>query len=180
MNPTELEAQLEGLHEESYGWALACCGWDESEAEDVLQNAYVKVISGQAEFGGRSSFKTWFFGVIRRSAQESRRRARSREKTLTRMARLQENPAVTNSGEERVERSQKTGLLLAALQRISPRQREVVHLVFYHDLSIAEAAGIMEVSLGSARTHYERAKTRLRSLLQQTPRKGAEEGSTNV
>ena len=46
------------------------------------------------------------------------------------------------------------------------RQAEVLHLVFYQDLTINEAAQIMDVGIGSARQHYERGKARLRTLLQ--------------
>lgn len=71
MKPSELEAQLERLHSESFGWALSCCGHDETEAEDVLQTTYLKIVTGKARYEGRSSFKTWLFGVIRRTAQET-------------------------------------------------------------------------------------------------------------
>jgi DNA-directed RNA polymerase specialized sigma24 family protein len=48
---------------------------------------------------------------------------------------------------------------------LSPRQREVLHLVFYQDLTIAAAAGVLNISIGSARVHYERGKAQLRRLL---------------
>jgi RNA polymerase sigma factor (sigma-70 family) len=53
------------------------------------------------------------------------------------------------------------------LAKLPARQREVLHLVFYQDLTIEETAKILHISLGTARTHFERGKTRLRSLLAQ-------------
>src|SRR5437016_8063731 len=69
----QLERDLERLHAESYGWALACCGYDRDSAADVLQSAYLKVLDGSARFAQRSAFRTWLFGVIRRTAAEERR-----------------------------------------------------------------------------------------------------------
>jgi len=169
MTPTELKAQLRWLHKESFGWALHCCGREEPDAEDVLQTTYMKVLSGSARFEGRSAFRTWLFGVIRRTAQEHHRRARLRERRAERLA--GEADAFEAPQIERdLVRAESSRRLVEALELLSERQREVLHLVFYQDLTIEEAAGVMEVSLGSARTHYERGKARLRALLEEEKR----------
>lgn len=161
MERTELERELERLHTESWGWALACCGRDEQVAEDALQAAYLRILSGRARFDGRSSLKTWLFGVIRRTAMEEARRWWS---WRMRTADAEEGAQVADpalGADAHAERSEQSAALIAALAWISPRQREVLQLVFYHDLTIEEAANIMGVSLGSARTHYERGKQAL-------------------
>jgi RNA polymerase sigma factor (sigma-70 family) len=166
MSPDELEAQLERLHDESFGWSVSCCSGNRARAEDVLQTAYVRVISGRAVFGGRSLFRTWLFGVIRRVALEDNRRMKTEHARTV----VLEHPAVhkvadTSTRPDEVESAR---ALQTALARLPERQREILHLVFYQDMSIAEAADVMEISIGSARTHYERGKARLRSLLEVT------------
>jgi len=72
---------------------------------------------------------------------------------------------VEHSGLADIIRDESSRALIAALQKLSARQRDVLHLVFYQDLTIADAAAVLGVSIGSARIHYERGKARLRQLL---------------
>ena len=71
----------------------------------------------------------------------------------------------TSSPDREMERAETAENLLKAMNRISDRQREILHLVFYQDLTISEAAEVMGIGVGSARTHYERGKERLRNIL---------------
>jgi RNA polymerase sigma-70 factor (ECF subfamily) len=157
MAPGEIEASLERLHRDGFAWALVCCGRDREEAEDVLQASYLKILSGRARFARRSSFKTFLFGVIRRTAAESRRRRAVREILLSGWVRRRPSPAASVP-EERI-------ALLSALARLPRRQREVLQLVFYLGLTVEEAAETIGISPGTARVHYDRAKTRMRELL---------------
>jgi len=154
----ELEPLLAETHGAAFAWALTCCRWRRQEAEDVLHAAYLKVLDGSARFDGRSSFKTWLFGVVRKTAL-----GRQRD-WLRWLARLDDAdpeaaeapPAAPNLDGARVR---------AALGELARRQREVLDLVFYHDLSVEEAAAVMGVSLGAARRHYARAKENLAERL---------------
>ncbi len=159
MERAELERELERLHMACWGWALACCAHDRDAAEDTLQSAYLRILSGKARFDGRSSVRTWVFGVIRRTALEERRRGISRRShEQSDEHRSASVPDAAPSADLVIERSEANAALLAALGTLSPRQREVLHLVFYQDMTIEEAAAIMQIALGSARTHYDRGK----------------------
>ncbi len=167
MNRHDLEAQLAAIHAPSHGWALNCCRWDLHAAEEVLQMSYLKVLEGRAQFDGRSAFKTWLFGVIRRTAIEHRRHERFRLGRLGHwlVREVARPPAPVGPLAEAVI-SDESARLRAALRNLSPRQRDILHLVFYQDMSIEQAAAVMHVSLGTARTHYERGKATMRRLIQ--------------
>jgi RNA polymerase sigma factor (sigma-70 family) len=161
MERAELERELEAMHAESWGWALACCARDRELAEDALQSAYLRVLSGRARFDGHSSVRTWVFGVIRVTAMEEARRRRSWTARNAGANSAMDATDPSPGADALVESSEQRARLVDALAAMSPRQREVLQLVFYHDMTIEEAARVMQVSLGSARTHYERGKKAL-------------------
>jgi RNA polymerase sigma factor (sigma-70 family) len=155
-----LAAQLERCHAAAWAWAAACCGRDRDAAHDVLHDAYIKVLQGKARFSGRSSFKTWLFGVIRLTACAARRR---RLVLGIFLEPIEAHPELRSSNT-----CESDGLLHAArrvLAALPQRQREVAALVFEHDLTLAEASTVLGISVGTCRQHYARAKRRLRAAL---------------
>ena len=163
--PTDLRAALERHHAECLGWAMACCGFDRSEASDVLQDTYLKVLDGRAVFRGESAFRTWLFGVVRRTAAEHRRNVFRR---LSALWRIQSFVVVATSidPDSAIDGRANADRLRAALKTLPTRQRQVLHLVFHEELTVEAAAGVMGISVGSARTHYARGKARLRTLME--------------
>ena len=129
----------------------------------MLQTAYLKVLDGRARYDGRASFKTWLFAVIRMTAAGARRWRWLRVVGLDRPARPREAAAA----DESLERAESSEWFRQALGALPRRQCEVLQLAFYHDLSLSEAAQVMGVTVGSARTHYDRGKRALRQWLEQ-------------
>lgn len=165
MTDRRLRQLLEETHRDAFGWAVYCCGGNRDVAEDVLQTVYARVLEQRARFDGRSSFKTWLYTIIRRVAQ------RERLKLWKRLHRREEEgsePPQEARQEELLYRRELAARLRAFLSRLSPRQQAVLRLVFYHGLTVEEAAGVLGISVGSARTHYERGKARLAGLLRES------------
>jgi RNA polymerase sigma-70 factor (ECF subfamily) len=156
-----LKAALKQHHDAAWAWALACCQRDRDAAHDVLHDAYLTVLQRRARYLGRSTFKTWLFGVIRVCAQAARRRKR--------LLGLIFDPIVDHP---HLAEAPAEPALLATSQRLRRellalpiRQRQVVALVFEQDLTLDEASEVLGISPGACRKHYARAKTRLRSCV---------------
>jgi len=156
--------KLQEVHVSAFTWSLHCCDGQRAEAEDVLQTVYLKLLTGSARFDGRSAFKTWLFAVIRSTARDTRRSMARRFRLVSTWlaSRTVSQEAVAPDIACENELRESIGQLLSAL---SSRQREVLQLVFYHELTVGQAAEVLGISVGSARLHYERGKDNLRRRL---------------
>lgn len=160
-NPLVSTRELRQLHAELYSWAVSCCRGHRDEALEVLQMTYVAVMEGTARYHGESALRTFLFAVVRNTANGLRRRNWMRLRFDTLWA--NETPTIaapTDSHPTEFRRVQ------AALRTLSERQRQVLELVYYRELSIEQAAVMMGIGVGSARTHYARGKEALRRRLE--------------
>ena len=169
MDNQELELKLEELYKDSYMWALRCTYGNHDEAEDLLQNVYLKILENKAVYNNEAAFKTWLFSVIRFTAVDMHRRKSSREKIKNRKINRKSDPKTLHSvpkAIDEIESKEQKKLLHQLVASLSPKQQEVVDLVFYHDLTLQDAAQVMDVTIGTARTHYARAKKLLKEAIQ--------------
>jgi len=167
-NPEVSRRALAAEHEACFAWAMLLMDHDRHGAEDVLQQAYLLVLSGRARFGGASSLRTWLFGVVRNVARRSQRRQRLDRALGLRLAAFAAADGAAE-GTARAVESAEDAALWRAVRRLPARQRELLGLVFYGDMSVEQAAGVLGIGVGSARTHYHRAKQSLRRSLEASP-----------
>ena len=164
-NPHVSRKALEALHSQLFGWALSRCGYDEEAAGDLVQQAYVELLSGRARFDRKSSLRTFVFGIVHNLA-----RSRFRRKAVRlRLLRTYVEPAEphTENTADHCERQ----LIWQAVEGLPQRQRDITELVFCRDLTVEEASQVMGITVGTGRVHYDRAKKHLAERLRELQRK---------
>jgi RNA polymerase sigma-70 factor (sigma-E family) len=132
---------------------------DVATAEDVVQESFIAMHRGWWRLRDTSRTLPYLRrAVINKSRSVLRHRA-----VADRHVRAQtpELPSAEESAMAGVQRSS----VLAALSELPSRQREVVILRYYADLSEAEIAAALGISRGSVKSHTARAKGSLRSVL---------------
>ncbi|OJJ17443.1 hypothetical protein BKI52_26590 [marine bacterium AO1-C] len=168
MDVAQIRKLLENHHQESFAWALRCCGGKHAEAEDLLQSSYLKILEAKARYRFReASFKTWLFTVIRNTAVDFYRKKMPHVVEINEILYQQtKHTQSLDNGQMGLEAQETQQVFQQILQQLSTQQQQVLHLVFYQEMSIEEAAKVMRVTIGTARTHYERGKKQLRKRLQ--------------
>ncbi len=159
-NPNITRRALADLHNDLFGWSLSRCDYDRSMAEDLMQQAYLEVLTGRARFRAGSTLKTFMFGVVQNLARSRFRRRTVRLRLLRRAADEQTETAAAPPSD--TVRSQR---VWSAVRALPARQRDITELVFCRELTIQEASRVMGVSVGSGRVHYDRAKKALAEAL---------------
>jgi len=128
-----------------------------SDAEDAVQEAFLKVHRGAARFRGGSSLSTWAYRILVNTCYDAMRRGRRRPESP-----LPDESALPKGGEPN------HPLRLAierALTRLEPRERTAFLLCEVEGLSHREASEILDINENTSRTLLFRAKRGLQREL---------------
>lgn len=156
MSRTQLETLLRQHHREAYLWARQCCGFDGEMAKDVIQQVYLKILEGQARLKDGQFPKTWLFSIIRFTSIDELRKAGKWS-------------SIENEPEPSFEETEQDETNYEELVKRLPRmQQEVLLMVFYHDMTLEQTAEVLQLHIGTVRTHYDRAKKRLKEWIEIT------------
>lgn len=136
-----------------------------ADAEDAVQEAFVKAFWGLARFNPDRPFRPWLLRIV---ANEARNRARSRGRRAAaelRAAAWFEQAEPTASVEAQVLANEAHGSLMLSLQRCPEEDRLVITCRYLLDLSIEETAAVVGVATGTVKSRCSRALDRLRTLM---------------
>ena len=132
------------------------------DVDEVVQDTFVRAFASLDGFRGESSLRTWLFTIARRLVLDRRRAARRRGEQVE----VQEGDAATEYDSlDGVVADETQQRLRAALEKLSPTQREVFVLRVSEGMSYAEIADTVGTTEGAARVHYHDAMRTIKELL---------------
>ena len=163
--PEEFAAQALPLLRPLYNFAH----WltrDHHEAEDLVQDAYIRALKGFSGFQPGTNFKAWMFRILRNTFLTSRSGIK-----VTHISLQDEDgeeidlPANTETPESALLGVRTRQQIQAALERLPENFREVILLCDVEEMRYQEIADLLEIPLGTVMSRIARGRKLLRGML---------------
>ena len=138
---------------------------DHSDAEDVTQEAFVKAYHALGRFRQDSPFRPWLLRIVRNEALNQRRRHNRQDRLGVRLASDRLSGDAALSPETVVVSGSERESVLAAVNGLPERYRQVVALRYLLGLSEAETAETLGIPPGTVKSRTARALSRLERAL---------------
>ena len=140
---------------------------DEAEAEDVMQDAYVRAYQHLDQFAGRAKFSTW---LTRIAVHEALARVRRRKRVQELDAEphggdMHPLPSTLPNPEQQASQHELVGLLQSAVLALPPKYRSVLMLRDIEEMSTSDTAEALELTEENVKVRLHRARVLLRREL---------------
>jgi RNA polymerase sigma-70 factor (ECF subfamily) len=142
-----------------------------ADAEDAVQEAFLRVLRHRDTLDEVRDERVWLIRIVWNIVLDRKRRAKTRPETddiaeLTRVL-----PATELSAEDRAAALQHHAQVLSLVDTLPPKEREVLVLSAFEELSSVEIAAILGTTESSVRSRLFRARNLMAGLLER-PRSG--------
>jgi RNA polymerase sigma-70 factor (ECF subfamily) len=144
---------------------------NESDAEDVVQDVFVKIFRALPSFRQDALLSTWIYRIARNEALNAREKLRREPVSIEDCGDI---AADEGNPESAHGRRTEAANLARLVERLDERQRQAIELRYMAEKSYEEIAEIMNVPLGTVKTHLHRAKLALKQMMtaRRAPQKG--------
>src|SRR2546422_6898628 len=150
-------AELVGRHARPLARFLAGAGAPDADADDLVQETFIRAFRSVDRFRGQCQFRTWLLTIGGNVLKDFGRRA-ARRKVMP----LDESVRdVTGSPHDHAEASGAEEMLIAGLQKMRRVERGVFARRAQQGLGYEEIAAALATTPGAARVHYHHAVRRL-------------------
>jgi RNA polymerase sigma factor (sigma-70 family) len=135
------------------------------EADDVVQEAFVKAFRHLSRFRVGEPFGPWLLRIVANETKNLTRSRRRRAALALRLSAAEPGGTAAGSPVDEVLAAERRARLLAAVNALPGKQRQALVCRYFLDLSEAETAQVLRWPLGSVKSRTSRALSRLRGLM---------------
>jgi RNA polymerase sigma-70 factor (ECF subfamily) len=160
-----IESFVQTYERDIYVLALSILD-DAAEAEEATQDALLAALRSLESFRGASSLKTWLFSItvnVCRTRLQRQKRSERLQQILGGILRMQSTVSV----EENAIANESGELIWRAIHNMDQKHRIPIVLRYYHDLSVAEIAGILQIPQGTVHSRLNTARRQLHAALKE-------------
>ena len=136
-----------------------------AESDDVVQEAFVKAFRHLSRFRVGEPFGPWLLRIVANEARNLTRSRRRREALALRLCTAESEGTAADGPVDEVLAAERRAGLVAAVNALPDRERQVLVCRYFLDLSEAETAQVLAWPLGSVKSRTSRALSRLRGQL---------------
>jgi RNA polymerase sigma-70 factor (ECF subfamily) len=137
------------------------------DAQDVVQDAFLRAFQSLSRFKGESEFFTWLYRIAVNRAVSLRRKGRARVRRDANTALEPVDPSDESRPSHAVEKTEEAYVVQQALNRLTAQQRTVLVLKDVEEQKYEAIAEILDIPVGTVRSRLHRARMELRRLLEQ-------------
>lgn len=155
-----------------YNFAYGIAG-NYDDANDVAQEAFVRVFNSIGTFRGDANFTTWIYRIVTNVYLDERKKAKShRHTSLDEYIDLDENSVSRQIEDESplpdevAENKERNQIVRAAINSLPDYQRIIMTLYHLHDRSYEEIADILHLPIGTVKSRLNRARQALKEILE--------------
>ena len=137
---------------------------NEATAEELNSDVFLDIWRQAGTFEGRSAVSTWIFSIARFKALNVLQRRPEAELDEEKIAEIEDQ---ADDPEVALAKKDKGAVLRQCLTRLSTEHREIIDLVYYHEKSVEEVAGIVGIPEATVKTRMFYARKKLSELLKE-------------
>jgi RNA polymerase sigma-70 factor, ECF subfamily len=137
---------------------------DVNTAEDVFQDVFIKVSHKLSTFEGNSSIKTWIIRITINTCKDFIKSAWN--KRVVPMMEYQEDMIVSESDYDEVEKKDTREMIRKTVLSLPSKYKDIVICVYYQDMTVLEAAKVLNIAEGTAKSRLSRARQKLKTMLE--------------
>jgi len=137
---------------------------NDATAEDLISEVFLDIWRQAGKFEGRSQVSTWMLSIARFKALSVLRKRPEEELDEETAERIEDH---ADDPETTLAKKDKGALLRQCLTALSAEHREIIDLVYYHEKSVEEVAGIVGIPEATVKTRMFYARKKLSELLKE-------------